>query len=137
MLKSEFVDQTLYWVAPKTKLSLQANRLVLSGNIFRKSSKNFGLDRYELKLRGSPYPEVSKNRFFFLFQSMDLLSENIVAKFHSPYRNSFDGRVPSSGFRGASGRFFSPSENFKARFLKTTFFKIACPIKVEPIKLLL
>ena len=24
-------------------------------------------------LRGSPYPELSKNRFFFLFQSMDIL----------------------------------------------------------------
>ena len=68
---------------------------------------------------------------------MDLLSENIVAKFYSPYRNSFDGRVPSSGLREASGRFFSLSENFKARFLKTTFFKIACTIKGEPIKLLL
>ena len=29
------------------------------------------------------------------------------------------------------------SENFKARFLKTTFFKIACAIKKEPLKLLL
>ena len=87
-------------------------------------------------LRGSPYPELSKNRFF-LFQSMNLLSENIVAKFYSPYRNSFDGRVPSSGLRGASGMFFSPSENFKARFLETTFFKIACTIEGEPIKLLL
>ena len=85
-------------------------------------------------LRGSPYPELSKNRFFFFFQSMDLLSENIVAKFYSPYRNSFDGRVPSSGLRRASGRFFSPSENFKTHFLKTTFFKIACTIKGEPIK---
>ena len=27
---------------------------------------------------------------------MDVLSENIVAKFYSPYPNSFDGRVPSS-----------------------------------------
>ena len=34
---------------------------------------------------------------FFLFQLMELLSENIVAKFYSPYRNSFDDRVPSSG----------------------------------------
>ena len=50
-----------------------------------------------LHLRGSPYPELSKNRFFFLFQSIELLSENIVAKFYSPYRNSFDGRVPISG----------------------------------------
>ena len=29
------------------------------------------------------------------------------------------------------------SENFKARFLKTTFFKIACTIEGETIKLLL
>ena len=68
---------------------------------------------------------------------MDLLSENILAKFYSPYRNRFDGRVPSSGLRGASERFFSTSENFKARFLTTTLFKIACTIKGEPINLLL
>ena len=65
---------------------------------------------------------------------MELLSENIVAKFYSPYRNSFDGRVPSSGSAYVD---FSPSENFKARFLETTFFKIACAIKKEPLKLLL
>ena len=73
-----------------------------------------------LRIKGVSLSRTFKKSIFFvLFQSMDLLSENIVAKFYSPYQNSFDGRVPSSGLRGVSGRFFSPSENFQARFLKT------------------
>ena len=93
-------------------------------------------ERSELRAKRAMKMCPRSGQIFFV--SIDgMLSENIVAKFYSPYRNSFDGRVPSSDLRGASGRFFSPSENFKARFLKTTFFKIACTIKGEPIKLLL
>ena len=88
-------------------------------------------------VKGVSLSRTFKKSIFCLFQSMNLLSKNIVAKFYSSYQNSFDGRVPSSGLRRASGRFLSSSENFKARFLKTTFFKIACMIKGEPIKLLL
>ena len=35
------------------------------------------------RLRGSPHQSASKNRFFLLLQSLELLSENILAKFQS------------------------------------------------------
>ena len=66
-----------------------------------------------------------KSIFLFLFQSMELLSENIVAKFYSPYRNSFDGRVPSSILRGARERLiFHRLKTLKRVFSKPHFSKL-------------
>ena len=39
-------------------------------------------------LRGSPHQSASKIDFFLLLQSLELLSENILAKFQSPTQSS-------------------------------------------------
>ena len=76
--------------------------------------KNNSIDEFKFNLhiqaviylKGVSLSRIFKKSIFFFFVSIDeLLSENIVAKFYSPYRNSFDGRVPSSDSRGASERY--------------------------------
>ena len=55
---------------------------------------------------------------------MELLSENIVAKFYNPYRNIFDVRVPSSGLRGASERvIFHRLKTLKSAFSQNHIFQ--------------
>ena len=55
---------------------------------------HFSTIRFFFKsFKGVSLSRTFEKSIFFLFHSMELLSENIVAKFYSPYRNSFDGRV--------------------------------------------
>ena len=61
---------------------------------------------------------------------MELLSENIFAKFYSPYRNSFDGRVPSTGLREASERLiFHRLKTLKRVFSKPHLSKLRARLK--------
>ena len=89
---------------------------------------------YTCTLRGSPYPELSKNRFFFCFNRWNyyqrILSQNFTVHIGIVLMVEFRAVACAERAKGMS-------ENFKARILETTFFKIACAIKKEPLKLLL
>ena len=85
---------------------------------------------------------VSLSRTFeksnFVFVSIDgTIIREYCRKILQSIRNSFDGSFEQWLTRSERKVDFSSSENFKARFLETTFFKIACAIKKEPLKLLL
>ena len=102
-----------------THTNFHANVMIFSTNFckfiaailfFGKTIFKFGISdrsnfRGSITLRGSPYPELSKNRFFFCFNRWNYYQRIL-------------------------------SQNFTV-FLETTFFKIACAIKKEPLKLLL
>ena len=89
-----------------------------------------------MALRGSPNPELSKSLFFLFFffnrwnYYQKILSQNFTVHI---------GIVLMVEFRAVARaeRAKVMSENFKARIPEITFFKIACAIKKEPLKLLL
>ena len=77
---------------------LYNNLLESYRNVYKKSSAKRECYDKNVFLKGVSLSRTfEKSIFFFLFQSMELLSENIFTQIYSPYRNSFDGRVPSSG----------------------------------------